>query len=607
MTKLVVVLAVVAVVILVVVFVAVRNMRAEDPEEFADRPRDRAGDRGGRDEPDLRYDRREPAGRPPARAGRNGRPAGRQAGNGYRPATEGPDQRRGAPPPRGGPERRRSGEGRTAESLASARPRQAPGRPPGDSSEWDSSEWEKLSDIDYWTELASNKPLTTTAQPAEARPAVDRDAETAALHGPVPRGGAPRRAPRRDPVTGLPVRDLPEPADAGLADPVLADTVLAGNVLADSGPADTGLADTVLSDVLADNGPAPIGLAGAAAGRAGFAAAPVPASPAQDPMLPPPVRAAYAAAPPPAAAAQDQMRPLAEPYAPAPKHAGPAGFPGPDRGASPVRPPVDPDDDPLTSPSFPKVSASDSRSYHNGRADAPAGGSHAPGRHLAPTQQFASYAPPAPQRASARHASGQHTLAADIGGDTDRTNPNGYLPDPLLDGNPYPTPAASAPTSPVPPAARPTGPRPAAPASAAPIASASGNPYGSYVTPGSHAAASYDEYPGMPGNGHGSYLPTAVPEDTGHAGNGYWQPTAPPGYSPGASASGYQAGPAQDPATRDVGAPAEHRNGHGRHHQAAYLPGGYSAGSPDQAGYPRQDPYGHNGYGGYPEYGTAGR
>ena len=70
MTKLVVVLAVVVVVILVVVFVAVRNMRAEDPEEFADRPRDRAGDRASRDDRDLRYDRREPAGRPPARAGR---------------------------------------------------------------------------------------------------------------------------------------------------------------------------------------------------------------------------------------------------------------------------------------------------------------------------------------------------------------------------------------------------------------------------------------------------------------------------------------------------------------------------------------------------------
>ena len=82
MTKLMVVLAVVVVVILVVVFVAVRNMRAEDPEEFADRPRGRAGDRASRDDRDLRYDRRyplpagRPAGRPPRPARAGGRPAG---------------------------------------------------------------------------------------------------------------------------------------------------------------------------------------------------------------------------------------------------------------------------------------------------------------------------------------------------------------------------------------------------------------------------------------------------------------------------------------------------------------------------------------------------
>ena len=609
MTKLMVVLAVVVVVILVVVFVAVRNMRAEDPEEFADRPRGRAGDRASRDDRDLRYDRREPAGRPPARAGRGGRPAGRPAGNGYRPAT-GPDERRTAPP-RGGQERRRSGQDRTAESLAPARARPARGRPPGDSSEWDSSEWEKLSDIDYWTELASNKPLTTTAQPAEARPAADQDAETAALHGPVPQETAPRRAPRRDPATGFPVRDLPQPADAGLADAGFAD---AG--LADGGPADAGLADTVLADIgladigLADMGPADTGLAdmglAGATGPAAYAAAPVLGSPAQDQMLRPSGRAAYAAATPPAAAAQDQMRPLAEPYAAVPRHAGTPGFPGPDRGAPPSRPPADPDDDPLTSPSFPKVPASDSRSYHNGRGDTPAGGSHAAGRHLAPAQQFTSYGPAAPQRAAARHASGQHALPADVFADTGRTNPNGYLPDPLLDGNPYPMSAASAPPVPVPPVPMPPDPAPAAAAPPAPIASASGNPYGSYVTPGSHAAASYDDYPGMPGNGHGSYLPAAVPADTGHAGNGYWQPTA-PGYSPGASAYGYQGGPAPDPGARDAGAPAaEHRNGRGRHHQPAYLPGGYAAGPQDQAGYARPDPYGHNGYSGYPEYGTGG-
>ena len=268
---------------------------------------------------------------------------------------------------------------------------------------------------------------------------------------------------------------------------------------------------------------------------------------------------------------------------------------------------MDPDDDPLTSPSFPKVPASDSRSYHSGRADTPAAGSRVPRRHLEPTQQFTSYGPAAPHRAAARHASGQHTLPG-FDRETDRTNPNGYLPDPRLDGNPYPRSGASAPSAPVSPVPVPPVPVPPAPAPPAPIASPSGNPYGSYVTPGSHASAvSYDDYSGMSGNGHGSYLPAAVPGDNGHAGNGYWQPTA-RGYPPGASASGYQGGPAQDPGAHDVGADAAYRNGHGRHHQTTYLPGGYpaAAGSQDQAGYARQDPYGHNGYGGYPEYGTPG-
>jgi hypothetical protein len=232
MTKLVVVLAVVVVVILVVVFVAVRNMRAEDPEEFADRPRGRDGDGGSRDGRDPRYDRGEPAGRQPARAGRGGPPAGSgsrsaasrdvrrdhqadghdrrarsgrgydgDAGSGQRRAAA---DRRGAPSQRGGQDRRRTGPGRTRENQPPAPARQARNRPPGDSSEWDSSEWDKLSDIDYWTELASDKSLTTTVQSAvqapparPARPAADRDAETAALQGSGEAAPGPRHGPAR--------------------------------------------------------------------------------------------------------------------------------------------------------------------------------------------------------------------------------------------------------------------------------------------------------------------------------------------------------------------------------------------------------------------------
>ncbi len=321
MTKLVIVLAVVVAVILVVVFVAVRNMRAEDPEEFADRPSRRGGSRSSRDDRDLRYDRGEPAERQPARASRGNRPAGRQEDGAYRPAagaTRGldergdhrdddgydqrrrngrgyaedsdPRQRRGngdrrsASRPARPEERRRGPKGRPGEAQAPARSGPARSRRSGDSSEWDSSEWEKLSDIDYWTELASDKPLTTTAQPAAqdrpGPPRADREAETAAVRtrptagaGPGeadadPAGTVPRAVPRRDPVTGLPVRGGPQPTDTEL---------------------------TV-----------------AAYGRGELAAAPVPA-----------------------ATAEGQLPPLADPRPPQSRHAGPARRSGPQRRARP--------------------------------------------------------------------------------------------------------------------------------------------------------------------------------------------------------------------------------------------------------------------------------
>jgi hypothetical protein len=600
MTKLVIVLAVVVVVILVVVFVAVRNMRAEDPEEFTDRPPHRGRSRGSQDDRDLRYDSAE---RQPARASRGSRPAGRPGDGAYRPAAgatrglderrerrddDGYDQRRQggrgyaedsdpgqrrsngdrrrASRPARPEERRRGPKGRPAEAQAPARSGPSRARRSGDSSEWDSSEWEKLSDIDYWTELASDKPLTTTAQPAAqdrpGRPRADREAETATIRtrptagaGPggvdADLGGAvPRAVPRRDPVTGLPVRGRPQPADA---EPTVA-----------------------------------------ANGRGELAAAPVPP-----------------------ATAEGQLPPLADPRPPQSRHAGPARAPV--RSVAPERRPVDPDDDPLTSPSFPKVPASDSRSYHNGRTNTPSRGSRVPGEHLAPTQEFRSYGSPGPQHAAARHA-----VSADIGGDTDPTNPNSYLPDPLLNGDPYPAPNGNpypAPNGnpyPAPngsPYPAPNGnpyPLPPAPASAA-----SGNPYGSYVTSdGQDTAFSYGDYPAAPGNGHGSYLPAPVPGSTGRhsgsstgrlSGNGHRQHQQPAtARVPGPGTTGYPDDPAQGPAPRDPGAQAaDYRNAYGQHDPAGYPPSGYPAGSHNPAGNGLQDPYGRDGYGGYPEYGVT--
>src|ERR1700733_5314228 len=115
MTKLVLVLAVVVAVILVVVIVAVRNMRAEDPDEFADRRDSHGRTRGGQDERGPRYERREAAERRADRAARSG--GGRSAGNGYRPARsdngdgDRPDQRERGYSKRGPAERDYDGRG----------------------------------------------------------------------------------------------------------------------------------------------------------------------------------------------------------------------------------------------------------------------------------------------------------------------------------------------------------------------------------------------------------------------------------------------------------------------------------------------------------------
>jgi hypothetical protein len=640
MTKLVVVLAVVIVVILVVVIVAVRNMRAEDPDEFADRPGGRGGMRDSRNGRDPRYDRREPDGRNSARGGR---PAARPSGNGSRSAgargvderadhrgrgydrqpedgrgydddrrvgqQRGHDDRRGAQPASAREGRRVNGtQRRPEESQPPARTRSARGRRSDDSSQWDSSEWDKLSDVDYWAELASDKSLTITGQsappPATQRPAAqarngrprpDREADApvgrsngpaasvpggampngqlpngAVPNGAVPNGAVPNGAPRRDPVTGLPVRGRGQPVNGDLAATVRR--------------------------------------------AAEFAAAPVPLN-----------------------GTQDQLGPLSDPHLSMPRHGGPASLPRPVHGIQqdlPASLPAPLDDDPLTSPSFPRVPASDSRSYRNGRSSTPPQGSRVPEQYLAPTQQFSSYGAPTPQPPAApqrqapqgpaapRHTGPQHQATprpaapqrpaaqrhADVGGETQRTNPNAYRPDPLTSRDPYAARSASLPPTPIPPA-----PAPSAPTTA-------GNPYGSYVTPDSPApAAGYGDYPAASGNGHGPYLPTGnggahagnggahAGNGGAHAGNGYWQGQAPGTYS-GAGGSDYLNGsaPVSDPRDADPQA-AEYGNGYGPHDQAGYPPNGYPAGPHDPAGYAAADPYGREEYGGYPGYGAGGR
>ena len=586
MTKLVVVLAVVVVVILVVVIVAVRNMRGEDPDEFADRP-SRGGMRDGRDGREARYDRREPAARPSGRGSpRSGRPSGRPAGSrpsgngrgfderrdqrgrgydqpeGYdddrrfdQPSGRGQDDRRTVAMAR--PDDRRRGAGdasrRPDESQPQARTRR--GRRSDDSSQWDSSEWEKLSDVDYWAELASDKPLTTTAQPAQSpaaqrpaarprngRPRPDRDAQAPASRDTGPGPSIPAGAPRRDPATGLPVRGRPQPGGGDLA--------------------------------------------AAAPRRADFTPAPVPVNGSEN-------------------------NPLGEPPLPSSRYSGPASLPRPVHSLQRDQPPAPADDDPLTSPSFPRVPASDSRSYHNGRTSTPARGSSAPEQYLAPTQQFSSYGLPAPQppatpqrqtgpqrppaqpqRQAAPRPAARHR--GDPGAEGERANPNGYGPDPLAGRDPYPARSASLPPAPA----------PAAPAAAS-------NPYGSYVTPDAPGPLpGYDGgYPAVHGNGHGSYPPAAAPGGSQPGGHDYWQhqQTPAPGAYPGPGGDGYLNGSSQaaDPRDGGVGA-ADYGNGYGQH-TPPYPPNGYPAAPHDPSGYAPADPYGGDEYGGYPGYGAGGR
>jgi hypothetical protein len=198
---------------------------------------------------------------------------------------------------------------------------------------------------------------------------------------------------------------------------------------------------------------------------------------------------------------------------------------------------------------------------------------------------------PAPEQRASRHR-GNGSVAAD------RTNQHAYRPDPLTSPGPYPSGTASA--SPA-AASMPPGP--------APVPPAAGNPYGSYVTPDGQPtmASSYDSYAAMPGNGHGqSYQPPAVPGDTGQNRNGYWhqQPSA-PASSSGPSNSSYLGSAAQVPNADPHG--AGYQNGYGQQSQAGYLPSSYPTSQDDPAGYPPVDPYGSDGYGGYPGYGAAER
>ena len=214
-------------------------------------------------------------------------------------------------------------------SQSKGRGRSSRGRHDDDDDDWPSTEWDKLSDEQYWAELSSDKPLATTArsaQPNSAAPAAPAAKSAPAARAarsagqpPAPGRGASR--PQRAPANGL---DNPVPRQP------------------------------------ADRPARPSGRQGAPRRPDGVDTDPGRPGPADRPAVP-------------AAQATEQLpvrnqRQAAGPVPPGPVPPSPAPFMP--AGAQPGNRsrPARAEDDPLTSPSFARsAAAEDSRSYRTPR------------------------------------------------------------------------------------------------------------------------------------------------------------------------------------------------------------------------------------------------
>jgi hypothetical protein len=78
----------------------------------------------------------------------------------------------------------------------------------GDDDDWPSTEWDQLSDEQYWAELSADKPLSSMARPAKPASA---PVPTAPANGST-KSAPPAREPRRAPARDLPSRMEREPA-----------------------------------------------------------------------------------------------------------------------------------------------------------------------------------------------------------------------------------------------------------------------------------------------------------------------------------------------------------------------------------------------------------
>lgn len=480
-----IVLVAVVVLIVIIAVLALRYLRADDSDTFDDipdepRPARRPADQD-RERPPAQPERRPRQPEQVTEAWAADRPArapDTRASSGFRDRDTGP---------RPAGRQRVASQPAARRETAGSRPVRASSRPDGPESV--TSSWDSLSDVDYWAELAADKPEITPAIGGMAAKGRRGDEPVSDIRS------ASGRPAARDDSGQLPIRKRHQPSRPSQPSrPVPARTT-------DAGQTEQIDLRTAQSATARFNGDA----AASSPEHLGRHSQPRPAT-SQRPDGPAtqhqPQRPSGAQRP----AGRRQSAP-----APQSTHQS--------RPAAPVAPPYPNgngnghgllDDDPLTSPSFPAVNTSDSRSYRTRRGNS--------GQHARPaagqgasSHQFIDYSS-APRRTPSQ--------------------PDGY-------------PAQSAAN----PAGTPGQPAAQAPKHQSPAAPAA-NPYGSYVEP----QPTYSEG-ARPANGYSShaYPETPAPSFAAAAYSGYavgQQATSASWYGPPAIASG-------SPAAQPLGQPAE--------------------------------------------------
>jgi hypothetical protein len=375
-------LAAVVVVIIVICLLALHFLRAEDADPFDEIP----------DEP-RRSTRQPEDDRQPALAGagapRPSRPAEARPDRPARSDRRHPAEDRAAYRDRAPqPPHDRPVNGSAGVRPPAAPPRSAPSsRKSSRSSDPATTDWESLSDVDYWAELAADKSqpadVAAAAAPAPAAPPRRR---SAGAPPPVSRDSRPdARSPEPRPAgRGEPGRGEPGRGEPGRGEPRRGESVPGLPVRSrPSRPAPTGGRP---SEPGSGTRPAP--------GRYN----PAPGDAATESIA--------------ALARLGSTRPPSVPPSSAPP-SGPMPS-GPRTGSRPAPVPAPLDDDPLTSPSFPAISTSDSRSYRTRRHDSRPG-------HARPAASYSE--PPQPPYSAPERVS---------------SPPNGYpVQSPPPAGNPY--------------------------------------------------------------------------------------------------------------------------------------------------------------------------